>query len=359
MRYNYIKYGWGNKLYGKRENLDKMWVKFDPCTLKPMSWREECIRAVDMMYQSTDKQMLVHFSGGIDSEIICRALLENNHPFKVSIGRFENGLNSHDIAYAVKFCKEYNIEYSFIDFDMIDFINTNFYHYRDVKFPNPLWQTCMHKYFLDKGYGYQIMGEGHLYLSHDLLNIKKQYYKDPYHFPAAAIRPYTWPKDRRLDDDVYLLVYENAIEVDSYMSEHEIDGCYLFHMFTPELAYSYVTDPIVLDWLTYCQLTGDELPEDRLYPFDLKSLTKEEYRNIGYKFGGNNILNIKLNIKYREWPELEVRPKWSGMENIDQRLLIDLTDRVSKEQPWDSPGNEVVTMTYDELIRDLEGDLSK
>ena len=361
MRYqedNCLQYGWGDKLYGKRETADKMWVKFKKCTQKPMSWREECIRAADMIYQSTDKNILVHFSGGIDSEIICRSFLENGHPFKAMIFRFENNLNLHDIAYAVKFCKEYNIEYSIVDFSILDFLKTT---YHNIELPNPvsndwfqLWHTYLHKFWFNMGYGYQIMGEGQLFLIHDTLNVKKVFYEESYHFPSCTIRTDTWPKDRRLDDDIYLLFYEINIDPVVYMDEYKIDGCYLFQMYTSEMVYSYLNDPLVLDWLTYCQLPGDELSEDRLYPLGLESVTKEEYRKRGHAHGGNSALNSKIKIKCREWPELELRPKYTGMENVNKKMLVELFDKVSKEHPLDSPGNNVAVIKYDQLIRDLE-----
>jgi hypothetical protein len=354
---NYVEYGWGDNLYGWREKTeDKFWFKYKkPCTQRPMSWRDECIRAADLLYQSTDKKILVHLSGGIDSEIICRSFLENGHPFEVSIGRFGNGLNDHDVAYAVKFCKQYDIKYKFCDMDMLKFIETDFYPYKDVPIPNPLWQFALHKLFIDEGYGFQVFGEGHLYLSHDLLNKKKLYYSKPYHFPGIAIRPRTWPEERRLDDDVYLMMFENSIETMSYMDKKGVDGCYLFYAYTPEIVLSYLMNPLIQDWLTYCQLPGDKYPTDRFYPFGLKSITLEELRREGHRFGGNNILNFKLNMNYGEWPELEPRPKWSGMEYIDQQILIDMTDRVSDEQPFDSPGNEAVQIPYDKLVETLRG----
>jgi len=86
---NYIKYGWGNNLYDKRRNAeDIFWFKFGKCTQEPMSWRQECVRAADLIYQSTDKQIVINFSGGIDSEIICMSFLLAEHPFKVHICKF-------------------------------------------------------------------------------------------------------------------------------------------------------------------------------------------------------------------------------------------------------------------------------
>jgi len=349
---NYITYGWGNKLYGKRENdEDIFWYKIGSCTQEAMDWRSECIRAADLMYQSTDKHIVVHFSGGIDSEIICRSFLEAGRPFKVRICNFKNNLNKHDIDFAVKFCKENNVEYSFFDLDIEEFLESDCYQYRNVKYPNPLWQKNLQKMFLDNGFGFQIFGDGDPMLSHDILNIKKQCYKNPSHFPGCGIRPSAWNPNRRLDDDIYLMVYESYINLSSYMEEHNIDGCSLFSLYTAELLYSALLDDILQDWLTYCTL--ELLPENRLYPYGGKLLTSEEYKKVGHLGGGNNIMRAKINIKHKYWPELEPRPKYTGLEHL-QPLILKYTDEITAKHPFDSPGNNVVTIPYDKLMGDLK-----
>jgi len=352
---NYIKYGWGSSLYGKRENSeDTFWYKFGSCTQPPMDWRSECVRAADLIYQSTDKEILIYFSGGIDSEIVCRSFIEAGHPFKVRICKFKNDLNKHDIDYAIKFCKEHNVDYSFFDLDIEEYLNTDCYHYRHVKYPNPYWHRNLQKMFLDNGYGFQIIGDGDAKLSHDLLNIKKQCYKNGFHFPGCAIRPSAWNTERRLDDDIYLMIYEVEMEVSSYMEENNIDGCHLFFNYTPELTYSYLLDDLIDDWLTYCKL--EVLPKDRLYPYGGEYLSVEDYKKVGHMGGGNCIMRFKKNIKYKYWPELEPRPKYAGLELI-QPLISRYVDEISIKQPFDTPGNNVITIPYDKLMKDLKGDI--
>ncbi len=349
---SYITYGWDDNIFGKRIYDDEIfWYKFGRCTQQPMDWRSECLRAADLIYQSTDKQILIHFSGGIDSEIVCKSFLENGHPFKVRICRFNDNLNKHDIDYAIKFCKQYNIDYSFFELNILEYFKTDCYHYRDIKYPNPFWHKNLHKMFLDNGFGYQIIGEGDPFLSHDLLNIKKQSYKDSFHFPGCPIRPWAWNKNRALDDDIYLMIYEAFIEVSAHMDEYNIDGCCLFYIYTPELLYSYLMENLVQDWLTYCKLK--ELPNNRTYPYAGGFLSKEEYKNIGHIGGGNSIMRFKKNLKFNSWPELNKRPKYTGLEMIKPQV-IKFINKISKLQPFDSPGNNVVTIPYSKLIQTLK-----
>lgn len=351
---NYITYGWGDNTYGKRLTADEtFWYKFGPCTQTPMDFRAECIRAADLIYQSTEKEVVIHFSGGIDSEIICRSFIEAGHPFTACICRFTNHLNKHDIKYAVKFCQEFNIPFYFIEVDVLDYLESDCLHYRDTEFPNPFWQKNMQKLFMDQGHGFQIIGEGDPFLSHDLLNVKKQSYGNAFHFPGCPIRPAQWNRERRLDDDNYLMVYEAYIQVSSHMEENNIDGCYLFYVYTPELLYSYLIDDMVQDWLTYCQLK--DLPDDRKYPYAGDWLTKEQYKKVGHMGGGNSIMRFKKNVKHHYWPEMEKRPKYTGMENV-QSEIIKYVDEMSIKHPFDTPGNNVVTIPYDKLMKDLMGE---
>jgi len=352
---DFITWGWGDPISDKRRSKnEKMIYKFSQCTKQPMNWRKECVRAADLMYQSTDKKLLVHFSGGIDSEIICRSLMICNHPFEVSICRFPNDLNKHDIDYAIKFCKYFDIKYSFIELDIVEFLESDCYPYRNVEFANPFWQCNMHKYMLDRGYGYQIIGDGHVVLVHDPHNYKGQAEKTPFHFPGAPITPWAWDTNRRLDDNVYLVIFEGYIEVSSYMNHNNIDGTYLFYCYTPELYYSYLIDSYILEWLKYCQL--DHFPDYINYPYAGEILTSKEYMKVAHLSGGNNSMKFKKNIKHKFWPELESRPKYAGLEKLQPMIRKYIVD-MSIKQPFDSPGNNVVTMTYNNVVRQLKGDL--
>ena len=349
---NYLKYGWGDNIYGNRTNKkEKFWFKFGKCTQPPMDFRSECLRAADLIYQSTDKEIVVHFSGGIDSEIICISFLLLRHPFKVHICRFSHDLNKHDIDYAVKFCKKHNIEYSFTELDIKSYFESDCLHYRKVEFPNPYWAKNEQKFLMDNGgSGFQIIGEGDLFLSHDLLNLKKQSYKNCFHFPGSPIRPRCWNTARRLDDDIYLMVYEPYFQVSSHMEENNIDGCCLFYAYTPELIASYLQDDFVIDWLTYCELT--DLSTNRLYPYAGKMLTADEYRSNGHFGGGNSIMRFKKNLKFKHFPEMEDRPKYTGLEHL-QPEIIKYTDYISEKHLFDTPGNNVVTIPYTQLLKDL------
>jgi len=347
---DHFKYSWGEN-QKRKSSEDKFWFQLGPCSREPMDFRSECIRAADLIYHSTEKEIVVQFSGGIDSELICLSFMEAGHPFHARIYRFNNGLNDYDISYAIKFCKKHNIDYSILDFDMISFLESDCYPYRKTKFPNPFWSQNFDKALMDRGFGFPIFGEGHPLIGHDPLNKKGVLKNQTIHFPGEPLLPYTWPNERVVDDDVYLFMYEPIVETFVWMKENSIDGCTQFYTYTPELFYSYILDDFFQDWLTYCQLYN--LPNTRLYPSMGRMVTANEYISEKYKTGMDTG-RFKINLKLKHFPEMEYRPKYTGMEKM-YPLIGDYCHLMSRTHPVDSPGNEVITIDYKSLIKMLRG----
>lgn len=291
---NYIKYGWGNQLYGVRQNdSDKFWFKFGACTQEPMSFRDECIRAAKLLYEGTEKKILVHFSGGIDSEIICRSFLLLNIPFEVCIWKYEANLNAHDIVYAIKFCKEYNIKYKFFEIELIDSILYD--KYRHNKYHVPFYSLTIRKKAIENNSGYQIMGNGHVFLINDPLNKKNKYFK-----PMSLLI-----KDSIINEiyepKTYAIISEQKHV--NHIDEFNKEGTSNFFYYTPELLASFFQDDLV--------------------------------DNCDFK-------KLKKNIQYKHWPEMEIRPKYTGADLFEKTLIKRHIEKVSKEFPYGKPGNEII-----------------
>lgn len=321
---NHLKYNWSGKK--KRTSKDDIFnCDVGVCTQTPMDFRAECMRAADLMYQSTDKELVVHFSGGIDSEIICKSLIYCNHPFKVSIGKFRNDLNKHDIDYAFKFCKKYDIPFKVIDLNIIKWFETDWNPYRDEEFPNYNWSKAMHKYMMSKTKGYQIFGEGHVDLLYDPRNLESE---KTIYFPSQVFKRSDWIEDTTLEARFYLIHFEYLLEVMSYMNINEIDGCPLFYMYTPELFISYI----------------------REYPNQKLLQGKVEWSK---QFGISNY-RLKQDITRKSWPELEPRIKYTGLEFI-RDIAWDDNEKQSKIHKLGSPGNDVAFHKFEEYYKRIRG----
>lgn len=117
---------------------DGLFFGFDPvpqgalniksCNQSPQTWGQECLLTAQHIRKNSQGPLMVAFSGGIDSEVVCRAFLETDIEFNVFTLKYKDGSNEHDTAWADKFCKEFQLEQHvhYVDFDTIyvDFLQT-------------------------------------------------------------------------------------------------------------------------------------------------------------------------------------------------------------------------------------------
>jgi len=104
-------------------------VNFHPVSRPVQTLKQELINTANYIRNSTGKDLVVSSSGGIDSEIVCRAFLDAQIPFRMFIVEFDNGRNEHDVAYAHKFAEIHGIEKIIYKIDMDDFFNHDIYKY--------------------------------------------------------------------------------------------------------------------------------------------------------------------------------------------------------------------------------------
>lgn len=351
---NYIEYGWGEQLYGYRRNTkDKFWFKFNKCTQHPLDFRSECIRAVKLIYESTEKKILIHFSGGIDSEIICRAFIEANLPFEVCIWRYNHKINQHDIEYAIRFCKEYDIKYTFFDMDILSFIQIDVFDIFKQKFFCHCWWSNVAKYVMSQMDGYQILGDGHLNLNHDPLGLNG--FNKPSYIPPVLIPTKYYKSPPVLEAKTYKIVAESQHpEILSYLEQVGKEGCTGFFFYTPELLMSYIKDSFIQDWLKYCSL--DKIEDNKQYPIicpDTKKHIFVKGKDFIKNLNTNCTLDIRQHIEYKHWPELKHRPKYVGIDSI-RSIRMAQSEEFGESYPHNSPGNEIVAILADKFIRDLE-----
>jgi hypothetical protein len=106
---NHWRFGWGAGLYNFDEQDLPLWVTFGPCRYEPKSFAEEAAVAVRKIAAAATKPIYVAMSGGLDSELVARILLQERIPFTPLIAQFEKDYNKEDIAYAFDFCRAHNL----------------------------------------------------------------------------------------------------------------------------------------------------------------------------------------------------------------------------------------------------------
>jgi len=120
---NYLKFGYNSVPFSQRKSItDQFYVEIERCKVD-LGFKESCLAACHAIRNDTNKELVLAFSGGIDSEFMVRTFLEANIDIKIAI--LDNGYNEHDIGYAYKFCKERNIPYQVYKVDVEKLFKSN------------------------------------------------------------------------------------------------------------------------------------------------------------------------------------------------------------------------------------------
>ncbi len=121
---NHWKFGWGKGQYNFDEQQQPLWVTFGPCQRQPKTFDLEMAATVRRIADNAAKPIYVAMSGGIDSELIARMMLQERVPFTPLIVQFEEDLNKQDISYAFEFCKNNRLTPEIMKLDIVNFFKT-------------------------------------------------------------------------------------------------------------------------------------------------------------------------------------------------------------------------------------------
>lgn len=243
--------------------LNPVEISFKAITRAPGSLRTEVERTVQLIAGATTKPLAVAFSGGIDSEVICRTLLEQGIKFSVIIMRYQDQHthNIHDIHWAFKFCDEHKIEPILLDVNIIKFMEHGVRPY------------------VDQGY-----------YSHEIFR-----YLQLWLMEQASQRGYSLILGGREEP----ITRNNNCPVVRYDPGHLMchewnlhkggDHYPSFFECTPELMAAYYDDPLL----------KFVLAEPNYFVPNSRGFSPE-----------------KILVYHREWPDLERRPKNNGFERL-------------------------------------------
>lgn len=227
---NHYKFGYKehDAWFTNRKSPNDSWIVDygRSCSYKPGTWKDECLVTAEKIYNSTDLPINILFSGGIDSEVVVRNFLKLGVSFKVSICRFKNNLNLHDIAYAIVFCDQHNIKYDIIELDILKFLENDLHSYAEksqCRYPH----YCSVMWLADQVDGLPVLGEGQSYIAKRL--------PDNY---IPGISPYEFSLWDLCGKETVATMYRHFINQDR-------PAVPTFYQYTPETVYSYLTGEII------------------------------------------------------------------------------------------------------------------
>lgn len=243
-------------------SFDEDNVHYSRCSSSPLSFPEECKRAASLIYQnSLGLKPNLAFSGGIDSEVMVRSFIEANVPFDITILKFEQDLNEHDIIYAIDYCTRHSLQYNIVNLDIKKFWASD--DFREVAYRTKCVspQITTHIWLMEQMDGLPVFGCGEPVLT-----------KDP---PAWKL----WESERQM-----AMFRTNKIAVP------------LFFHYLPEQMYSFLESPFIR-WL----INGT-------HPYSGKNCPT---------CGTETTQSLKPLI-YKQWfPNLVKRQKFNGFESVD------------------------------------------
>lgn len=280
---DHFKFGYNGQWFRLRESpSDVFTVAYGQCTTEPGDFRQESIRAARLIGEAADAPIHVLFSGGVDSEVTMLSFLAAAVPITAAILRFHDGLNRHDIDFAIQFCVKHGVPYRLYDLDILRFMHEQVLDYTTpVRCNAPMMAAAM--WLIDQIDGFPVMGQG-----------------EPFLLRPEQMRPH------RLEHAKVASHFGNTFTDQQWaLQESEtVNGWYRhyllrgrsgvpgFHQYTPEQILAYLRDPYVIEMMA----------------------TSSEINNETWKLP-----------HYRRHFTLQERPKYTGYEKI--MLEIDLYRR--------------------------------
>jgi hypothetical protein len=259
---------------------------FSPWPKTHKSFYQESIRTAEKITDERIGDILVMYSGGIDSEYVLNVFRDINAPVTPVLIRLSSGLNYHDFRYAVEYCDRNCITPIIIDIDFEEFLEsgkmlditkemkTHVYHYA------ALAQAC------SQVEGTIVIGSGE---------------------PDIRLIPET--------NSWNVVLHEYDFALGKYFKNHGIHGTPYFPIYTPEMMMAFLDHPIM-----------KELAENK-HPGKLSSVssryiiyTDESKYDIVRrpKYTGYEIIELQKIFKHTTFLEIaKLKQKHSGIYSED------------------------------------------
>lgn len=101
---------------------DGFQTHYDQYQHNAMSFKQELINAAQSAIDfASSEKLSLFFSGGLESDLLLKSLIELKYKPNIFIFRYEDDINLYDVSYAITLCSVYNLPYKIIDFNLKKF----------------------------------------------------------------------------------------------------------------------------------------------------------------------------------------------------------------------------------------------
>jgi len=294
---NHFDFGWGTGTLNFNEKDSNSYrFSFGRASYIPSSFRQECVRAARLIGENAKKPIIIHFSGGIDSEIVVRSFLEAEVPFEVSIMQLlykgNPHYNSFDTVYAFDLARKHKIKTHVFTQDIEQFVKTTFEKEADAWKTNHLAIAMQTEFVRNFPNYHNVYGGG---------DLKPQRYKS---LGKSSVLRGTANEIHKTQNGLYVIEAESAVQVCFRAWECGTSTSNRFFIHTPELMLSWLYDPDIRHWIKY------------------ESALHSRWTDLNHH-------GIKAFVCYKHWPEMPMRPKFTGFEVLGTKDFI--TSQLSPE----------------------------
>jgi hypothetical protein len=137
-----------------------------------------------LLYQlsaKTSHSVEVLFSGGIDSEIVLRTCVINNIPcIPITTKLMVKGypVNTHDLYYSEKICRELNLKQKIIEVDVEKFFSNGNHHQYMMKYPFSYHHLSIHLWTIEQCTSFPIYGGDYMWPWYNVPLLSPTRYED-------------------------------------------------------------------------------------------------------------------------------------------------------------------------------------
>lgn len=313
---NHFKWGYNKRWFTERvKPQDRYTVEFGKVSRTPMDFKSECYDVAqkinDYAYMMGTSIELM-YSGGSESEIMVRSFIDQNIKVNINIMSYDPNLNLHDIAHAIIFCENNNLEYCLHEVPIIQWLHEEGLKYANISksiTPRILPHMLLMERLSD---GIPVMGMGECYLAHG--NVK-QYYDlvdgDIRRNDKDDFEPAPW----------YFYEREKINSWYRFAVRQKIQSIPGFFQYTPEIMHSFLSES------TTVQLVNNE------------------------RLGKLSNTSTKTEIYNKYFPGISQKKKYDGFENLgkmDKQLRPVLMEEYKDY-------SQEVKIEYNDLMKQLEG----
>lgn len=308
---NHYKWGWGDSpnnvnWYNQKGSHESFYVGIGSVTRKHQGFRQECINAAKDMMAKSDRPFVAALSGGSDSQVMYLAFKEagaNIKPAVLELIYKDRIVNPHDVRGAKEFCDHWGLTPELTTLNLEEFFNGEAVDYvKAHQIFNPRTAIQLHLAIKYGTKDYSMLMAGGDMVLEKIVNAATQ-----------KFLPGLW-------------ITNAPVPILQALIDREIPGTTKFFMYSPELIHSYLDNQVV--W-------GFRACQDPMF---------ENYHKIqgGKKLftGGIWTHYLKPMIYATSWPEMLIRPKYHGFENIDHYIKTKRDDY--KQMLGYTPGDYTV-----------------